>query len=63
MSGAWYDAVDRTLTIRPSRPGDLRAFLCTATGYGTVGVVNGGPFVEVRHGTIPYERIVYQPPA
>jgi hypothetical protein len=63
MSGAWYDAVDRTLTIKPSRPGDFRAFLCTATGYGTVGVQDGEPFVNVRQGTIPYKRIVYEPPA
>jgi len=63
MAGARYDAVDRTLAIRPSRPGDFRAFLCTATGYGTVGVKDGEPFLEVRHGTIPYERIVYEPPA
>ena len=63
MTGARYDAVDRTLTIRPSRAGDFRAFLCTATGYGTVGVNDGEPFLKVRHGKIPYERIVYEPPA
>ncbi|MFO7696642.1 MAG: GH116 family glycosyl hydrolase [Anaerolineae bacterium] len=63
MTGAWYDAVDHTLTLKPSRSGDLRAFLCTATGYGTVGLRDGAPFVEVRQGTIPYEQIVYDPPA
>jgi hypothetical protein len=63
MTGVWYDAVDKVLTLKPSRPGDFRAFLCTATGYGTVGVRDGAPFVEVRHGTIPYERIAYEPPA
>ena len=27
------------------------------------GVKDGAPFVEVRQGAIPYERIVYKPPA
>jgi hypothetical protein len=59
MTGARYDAVDKTLTLKPCQPGDFRAFLCTATGYGTAGVKNGEPFLEVKHGTIPYERIVF----
>jgi hypothetical protein len=63
MTGVRYDAVDKTLILKPSGPGDLRAFLCTATGYGTVGLCDGEPFVEVRQGTIPYERIIYDPPA
>ncbi|MCX7668835.1 MAG: non-lysosomal glucosylceramidase [Anaerolineae bacterium] len=61
LTGVRYDAVDKTLYIRPSLPGDFRAFFCTATGYGTVGVRAGRPFVEVKRGTIPYERIVYEP--
>ena len=39
--------------------GDFRAFLSTATGYGTVGVKDGEPFVEVKSGVIPFEKIVY----
>ncbi len=61
MAGVWYDAVDRTLTIKPSIPGDFRVFLCTATGYGTAGVYDGQPFVEICHGAIPYERVEYEP--
>jgi uncharacterized protein (DUF608 family) len=61
LTGARHDAVERTLYIEPRIAGDWRAFLCTATGYGTVGVRDGAPFVEVRHGSIPYERIVYRP--
>ncbi len=60
MTGVRYDAVEKTLYIRPSIKGDFRAFFCTASGYGTVGVRDGQPFVEVKHGTIPYERIVYR---
>jgi len=61
MTGVRYDAVEKTLYIRPSIKGDFRAFFCTASGYGTVGVRDGQPFVEVKHGTIPYEKIVYEP--
>ena len=61
LTGVRYDAVERTLTVRPSIRGDFRAFLCTATGYGTVGVRGGQPFVEVRRGEIPYERVIYGP--
>jgi hypothetical protein len=61
LTGARYDAVTRTLHLAPRIPGDVRAFLSTATGFGTVGVKEGEPFVEVKQGTIPYEEIVYTP--
>jgi uncharacterized protein (DUF608 family) len=57
LTGARYDAVERTLYLAPSFKGDFRAFLATATGYGTVGIQRGKPFCEVRSGTIPYGRI------
>ena len=57
LSGARYDAVEKVLYLRPAVAGDFRAFLCTATGYGTVGVRKGKPFVEVVTGSIPVERI------
>jgi uncharacterized protein (DUF608 family) len=59
LSGARYDAVEKTLYLKPRVKGDFRSFLCTATGYGTVGVRDGQPFLDVVHGTIPYERIEY----
>lgn len=58
LTGVRYDAVEKVLTIRPHIPGDFRVFLSTATGYGTVGVKNGAPFVEVKSGVIPLEKIV-----
>jgi hypothetical protein len=61
LTGARYDAVTRTLTLAPRTPGDVRAFLATATGYGTVGVKDGEPFVEVCAGEIPYQEIDYTP--
>jgi hypothetical protein len=60
FSGARYDAVDKTLYLQPRIKGDFRAFLSTATGFGTVGVKDGQPFVEVRSGRIDVGRIAYQ---
>jgi uncharacterized protein (DUF608 family) len=61
LTGARYDAVDRTLTLAPKIAGDWRAFLATATGYGTVGVRGGTPFVDVRSGKIDAAKVDYRP--
>ena len=58
-SGARYDAVDRVLYVRPPVRGDFKAFICTATGYGHVGVKDGKAFCDVASGTIPFEEIRY----
>jgi hypothetical protein len=60
LSGVVYDAVDEVMHIQPTISGDFRSFLSTATGYGTVGVKDGEPFVEVVQGEIPYTRIEYE---
>ena len=60
LTGIRYDAVDRVLTIAPRIPGDFRSFLATATGFGTVGVRDGAPFVEVARGEIPFSEIRYE---
>jgi uncharacterized protein (DUF608 family) len=59
FSGARFDAVENILYLRPAIKGDFRCFLSTATGFGTVGVKNGKPFVEVVSGQIPYREIRY----
>jgi hypothetical protein len=59
LSGARYDAVDKVLHLRPRVAGDFRSFLCTATGYGTVGVRGGKPFLDVKSGTIDVQEIKY----
>jgi len=61
LSGARYDAVDRVLHLAPALAGDFRCFLATATGYGTVGVRGGQPFLEVKSGRIDVQRIDYVP--
>jgi len=59
LSGARYDAVEKTLYLHPAVRGDFRCFLATATGYGTVGVKKGKPFLEVRSGAIEVREIRY----
>ena len=59
ITGVRYDAVEKTLHIHPPVKGDFRSFLCTAMGYGTVGVEQGRPFVEVRQGQIEVRQIDY----
>jgi hypothetical protein len=59
LTGARYDAVDRVLHLAPRIAGDFRAFLSTATGYGTVGVRAGKPFLDVKAGTIEVREIAY----
>jgi familyl 116 glycosyl hydrolase-like protein len=61
LSGARFDAVDKILHLRPRLKGDFRCLLSTATGYGTVGVSNGSPFLEIVSGTIPCTKIEYYP--
>ncbi|MEI6970026.1 MAG: GH116 family glycosyl hydrolase [bacterium] len=60
MSGAQYDAVDQVLYLDPKVKGDFRAFLCTGSGYGTVGVKKGKPFIEVVSGSIPVKRLEFR---
>jgi len=59
LSGARYDAIEKVLYLTPSIKGDFRSFLSTATGYGTVGVNNGKPFVKVKSGKIDIKNIKY----
>ncbi len=61
LSGARYDAVDKVLHLEPSMAGDFRSFLATATGYGTVGVREGKPFLETKAGVIDVHAIKYSP--
>jgi hypothetical protein len=61
MTGVRYDAVEKVLYIEPRIRGDFRSFLSTATGYGTVGVAGGKPFIEVRSGKIEIKAIKFEP--
>lgn len=63
LTGARYDAVAKTLHLEPSIKGDFRSFFACATGYGTVGVKDGKPFLRVKSGVIDAKEIRYVPKA
>ena len=62
LTGARYDAVDKTLYI-DSKIGDFTCFLSTATGFGTVRLQQGKATVRVALGSIPVDRTVINKPA
>lgn len=57
ITGIRYDAVDKVLEIKPRIKGDFRSFICTETGYGTAGIQDGQPFVEIVEGEIEIDEI------
>ncbi|MBI2422853.1 MAG: hypothetical protein HYV27_08485 [Candidatus Hydrogenedentes bacterium] len=56
-TGMRYDAVDKALYLQGA-PRDFRAFLCTAQGFGTAGMKDGKPYLEVKSGMIVVKRYV-----
>jgi len=60
LTGARYDAIERVLYLEPKIKGNFHSFLSTATGFGTVGVKNGEPFLDVKAGRIDLQRIAYK---
>jgi len=61
LSGSRFDAVDGVLHLAPPLPGDFRCFISAATGYGTVGVADGKPFLNVVAGSIAVKELRYVP--
>lgn len=57
LTGVRFDAVEDTLYI-DSKIGDFTGFLCTATGFGIVGLINGAPFLETSYGKIAPKKII-----
>jgi hypothetical protein len=60
LSGARYDAVEKTLYLEPAIKGDFRAFFSAAGSYGTVGVKDGKAFYEPKNGMLEIKEIKYQ---
>lgn len=56
MTGVRYDAVDKTLYIDSKFGDNFRSFLSTASGYATVGLKDGKPFIENRNGHIDIKK-------
>lgn len=60
LTGVRYDAVEKTLYLDPKIQGDFRSFLSTATGFGTVGIKDGKPFIEIKAGQIDVKKMEYR---
>jgi len=58
LTGIRYDAVDKTLYIDSQVGNDFRSFFCCETGFGTVGLKKGEPFVEMKMGDLNNKRII-----
>lgn len=58
LTGVRYDALEKTLYIDSGVGDTFRSFLATASGFGTVGLDNGQPFVEMKMGALDVERVV-----
>lgn len=59
-SGARYDAVEKTLYLKPAVEGDFQVFIATETGFGLTGIRDGKPFLEVRSGEIAVRKMVQE---
>jgi len=58
LTGLRYDAIDKTLYIDSKIGDNFRCFLSTATGFGTAGLKNGKPFVEMKSGDLDVEQVI-----
>lgn len=61
LSGARYDAVDKTLYLHPRLSGDFRCFFAAEGSYGAVGVQNGKPFYRPVAGQLEIRELKYVP--
>ena len=57
LTGVRYDAVDKTLYIDSQIGDNFKSFLATETGFGSVGLRDGKPFVEMKMGNLRVERV------
>ena len=58
LTGIRYDAVEQTLYFDSRLGDDYRSFLATGTGFGSVGLSGGQPFLDVKMGNIEIKNIV-----
>jgi len=57
LTGVRYDAVERALYIDSKIGNNFRSFLSTASGFGTVGLKNGKPFLDAKVGKIDVKQV------
>ncbi|MCJ7580699.1 MAG: non-lysosomal glucosylceramidase [Candidatus Aminicenantes bacterium] len=58
LTGVRYDAVDKTLYIDSRIGENFTSFLSTASGFGSVGLKNGEPFLEMKGGSLDVEHVL-----
>jgi hypothetical protein len=58
LTGLQYDAIDKTLTIDSKIGDNFRCFFSAETGFGTAGLKDGKPFVEMKSGDLDVEHVV-----
>jgi uncharacterized protein (DUF608 family) len=58
LTGVRYDAVSKTLYIDSKIGNSFKCFLSTETGFGTVGLKSGKPFINMKYGQLDVQRIV-----
>ena len=58
LTGVRYDAVDKILYIDSRVGNNFRCFISTATGFGSVGLEGGKPYLLVKSGAIEVEKVV-----
>ena len=58
LTGLRYDAIDKTLIIDSKIGDNFRCFISTETGFGTAGLKNGKPFVEIASGDLDIEQVI-----
>jgi len=57
LTGLRYDAVDKTLYIDSKIGNNFRCFFSAESGFGTVGLKNGKPFVEMKSGELDVKEV------
>jgi hypothetical protein len=57
LTGLRYDAIDKTLYIDSKIGSNFRSFFSTESGFGTVGLKNGKPFVEIKSGELDVKQV------
>jgi len=58
LTGIRYDAVEKTLYIDSNVGNNFRSFLATASGFGTIGLKNGKPFIEMKMGNLDVKHVM-----
>jgi hypothetical protein len=59
LTGVRYDAVTQQMYIA-SKIGDFTSFISTETGFGTIGLKKGKPFLNTVYGEIPVKDFIIQ---